>query len=317
MKQLGEIKLINKATELIIEIEGVIGVPEDWQFESDDQRVATYERFRATLESIEATSAGRVTVHIRSVGGAVHDALLMYDSLCALAERGVEVTSVCHGYVASAATIVAQGAARRCISSDTLYLIHNATTTLEGNSHDATRTADLLTKTDERIASIYALRSSLPAAHFRELMNRDGGRGEWLSPEEVIEYGLADTIREVSPMAVVKDRLRNFFGRSGSVVSNAVLRILDDSTEGNGRINTDVEDVNEQHADQITALSDCVAELRATVDRLGAENSRLGARPTATLPKEDPDVEMVDRNVSVLGNQKAYVDDVKSFRPGL
>ena len=44
-----EIQINNTAGVCQIDIEGTIGVPEEWQFEEPDARVATYERFRGAL----------------------------------------------------------------------------------------------------------------------------------------------------------------------------------------------------------------------------------------------------------------------------
>ena len=41
-----EIQINDKAGSCRIEIEGTIGVPEEWQFDDPADRVATYERFR-------------------------------------------------------------------------------------------------------------------------------------------------------------------------------------------------------------------------------------------------------------------------------
>ena len=38
MHSLGEIKITNKAAEVIIDIEGIIGIPEWWQFDNPDER---------------------------------------------------------------------------------------------------------------------------------------------------------------------------------------------------------------------------------------------------------------------------------------
>ena len=39
---------INNSTEVCqIDIEGTIGIPEEWQFDDPEARVATYERFRS------------------------------------------------------------------------------------------------------------------------------------------------------------------------------------------------------------------------------------------------------------------------------
>ena len=49
MPSLGEIKITNKAAEVIIDIEGIIGIPEWWQFDNPDERVATYDKFKKSV----------------------------------------------------------------------------------------------------------------------------------------------------------------------------------------------------------------------------------------------------------------------------
>ena len=61
-----EIQINNTAGVCQIDIEGTIGVPEEWQFEEPDARVATYERFRDTLRRIAEIEAPEVVVNIRS-----------------------------------------------------------------------------------------------------------------------------------------------------------------------------------------------------------------------------------------------------------
>lgn len=194
----------------IVDIEGVIGVPEEWQFDEVDDRVATYEGFRKQLGELESLEAEQVMVNIRSMGGDVNDALLIMDAL-----KGLEavVTTRCYGYVASAATIIAQAATegRREISANSLYLIHKSVCAAEGNSQELTKSLDLLDKSDQRIAAIYAERSGKEQSLYEELMGENSGSGRWLSPDEVLEYGLADKIVESEPIAKnLANEVKNF-----------------------------------------------------------------------------------------------------------
>ena len=100
-----EIQINDKAGSCRIEIEGTIGVPEEWQFDDPADRVATYERFRDAVRRIAEIEAPEVVVEIRSTGGDVNDALLIHDALRSL---GARITTRCYGYTASAATIIAQ-----------------------------------------------------------------------------------------------------------------------------------------------------------------------------------------------------------------
>ena len=188
-----QIKIVNNLDTVVIDIEGTIGIAEEAQFENPQQRVATYERFREKLSEIEQIDASSVVVNIRSTGGDVNDALLIYDALSTL---NTTITTRCWGYVASAATIIAQAASsgKREISPNALYLIHNTTTYVEGNATQLAKRLELLHKSDERVAALYAHRSGRDATLFAELMGEQSGQGRWLDAQEVVEYGLADII---------------------------------------------------------------------------------------------------------------------------
>lgn len=188
-----QIKITNEASVCTIDIEGTIGLEESEQFAGSTHSIATYERFREEIDRIKAVEADEIIVNIRSTGGDVNDAILIYETLTAL---GKKITTRCYGYTASAATIIAQSASKGCreIASSALYLIHQSSSLVEGNAADLVERIDLLKKTDERIASLYAQRSGREKNSFEVLMAENGGRGRWLSPEEVIEAGLADSI---------------------------------------------------------------------------------------------------------------------------
>ena len=123
----------------------------------------------------------------------MNDALLIYDALQSLDAR---ITRRCYGYTASAATIIAQAANAGCreISSNALYLIHNSHCSIEGNASSLEARAELLRKTDERLAYLYAQHSGQPVETFVALMAENSGEGRWLTAEETVEAGLADKI---------------------------------------------------------------------------------------------------------------------------
>ena len=126
-----KITITNSFQTCFIDIEGTIGVEHEQGGASSS--VATYEAFRREVERIAEVAAQRVVVNIRSTGGDVNDALLIYEALRAL---DAHVTTRCYGYTASAATIIAQAAdeGSREISSNAMYLIHRSMCAIEGNS---------------------------------------------------------------------------------------------------------------------------------------------------------------------------------------
>jgi ATP-dependent protease ClpP protease subunit len=300
----GEIIIKNQSKRVAeIRIEGTIGVPEKAQFDNPEERIATYEAFQHALRKIREIKARTVIVNIRSTGGSVNDALLIHEALSAL---GCEIVTRCYGYVASAATIIAQAASRgkREISRNALYLIHRASADAEGNAGELTRTADLLDKTDERIADIYAGSSGRAARNFVALMHENGGKGRWLSPEETIENGLADRIIEAGK---IRNVIREWLGiESGKVpqppaepLHNTPRNAAETLEEEIARCENPTGDDPEQ---EITDLQNRIVELEAI-------NAKLRAKATQTLPKEDPSTREIRRE----GNAAAYENDMKNF----
>ena len=193
IKMNSTIRIKNDVGTTTIDIEGTIGLSEEWQFDSPDSRVATYERFRERVASIADIKNSAIIVNIRSTGGDVNDAILIYEALKA---TGAHITTRCYGYTASAATIVAQAASEGCreVAASTLYLIHNSLCSTEGNAEELQAEVEMLRETDRRLAEIYASRSGRNAEDIATLMSENGGRGRWLSPAEAIAEGLVDRL---------------------------------------------------------------------------------------------------------------------------
>lgn len=188
-----KITIRNEAQTCYIDIEGTIGMPEEQQGGDSGARVTTYEKFRREVARISEVAASAVVVNIRSTGGDVNDALLIYEALRSL---GARITTRCYGYTASAATVIAQAADEGCreISTNALYLIHNSECAVEGNARTLASRAELLRKTDARLAELYAQRSGRDKESFEALMAENSGSGRWLTAEEAVAAGLADRI---------------------------------------------------------------------------------------------------------------------------
>lgn len=306
-------KLTSSAGVVTIDIDGVLGTPEEEQFGSGDHRVATYERFVEVLEGLKAEGrVERLVLNIRSTGGCLADALLIYDEARAL---GVEVITRCYGYVASAATIIAQAASEGCreISANALYLIHCCESAVEGNTHSLLATKELLDKSDERLAEIYALASGRTAAEYRDLMNRNSGKGVWLSPEECVAAGLADRIIASSP---ITDNARSQVVALGltPLPSKPLAERL---AEAWGRVLAGL-GLNSAPTDTARTPLDMVKPSLADRQEVGAPPtppSRLHtARKTQIKECEDPSP---SGTTSLTPNQSAYLADVEGMRAAL
>lgn len=284
------IKIKNALDLCVIDIEGTIGVAEEWQFESVDERVSTYEKFRESVAMIEAVEAARVVVNIRSTGGDVNDAMLIYEALTSL---GIPITTRCYGYVASAATVIAQAGSQgeRLISTNALYLVHNSTCVAEGNAQDLAARLDLLQKTDERLSELYARRSSKTAEEFIALMSEEGGNGRWLNAEEVIALGLADKSFDAS---VEKSEDGGLWRKIGKKL-------------GMEQPETSPEKLPE---DNHNVLHEESAMSQDRQKQRLFETRQREVKATTLMQVEDPSL----GEVVATRNQQAYMNDAKSFK---
>ena len=288
------IKINNEAEVATIDIEGTIGLSESWQFDNDENRVATYERFKECVARIADLRNANIRVNIRSTGGDVNDAMLIYEALRA---TGAHVTTCCYGYTASAATIVAQAASEGCrlIAPTSLYLIHNSLCSVEGNAEELQAEIELLRQTDERIAEIYARHSGRSIEEIAALMSENGGRGRWLSPAEVVNYGLADAVEDGATTETTTTEVPQ--GAKRGVV--ALLRAL--GIGGNGTPDV-ADDVNYIPHDAVDSVPD--------VSTVAFNEGQGGAKRTKLREMEDPDLREKPRDE----RQRAYDSDAKSMR---
>jgi hypothetical protein len=137
------------------------------------------------------------------------------------------VTTICFGYAASAATLIAQGATKgnRQIASSSLYLIHQSMTGRWGNTADFEEGIQFLRKTDGSIAGIYAAASGGEVEKYTELMGRNNGKGEWLTAKEALENGLVDTILDVSSAVNLDTSSLQMF-RYPAIPQDKVIEVL-------------------------------------------------------------------------------------------
>ena len=290
------IRIKNEVDTTIIDIDGTIGVPESWQCDNPETRVTTYERFKESVSRIADISNTTIRVNIRSTGGDVNDALLIYEALKA---TGAKITTCCYGYTASAATIVAQAASEGCrlIAPTSLYLIHNSLCSVEGNADELQAEVDMLRQTDCRIAEVYATRSGRSAEEFLTLMSANGGRGRWLSPAEAIAAGLVDAVESEQELSATEQSTLVERAKTGVM---ALLRAVGI-------------DVDREHPDAIEDVN--VRALQAPINasdtsKVVFEEAQRAVAPMTLKPVEDPSP--VAQNSEP--RQQAYESDLRSIK---
>lgn len=157
------------------------------------------------VRDIKLVPNDHIVVELRSTGGNIDAALTIRAALLSTRKK---ITTICYGYTASAATIIAQAASggARLMSGNALYLIHECTADLEDMTveeleHETRRLKNL----NNAIADIYVRKGSFNADYYLKLMAENGGRGRWLDLNEAKAACLVDDIAPTyAPMETKK-----------------------------------------------------------------------------------------------------------------
>ncbi|MET0426671.1 MAG: head maturation protease, ClpP-related [Actinoplanes sp.] len=130
-----------------------------------------------------------LTLRINSPGGEVFDGVAIYNALQRHAGR---ITGHVDGLAASAASFIAMAADELVVEPGAQLMIHDAQGMCWGNAADARQLADMLDRTSQTIAMIYAERAGGSADDWRELMRAE----TWYDGAGAVEAKLADRVGE-------------------------------------------------------------------------------------------------------------------------
>lgn len=139
------------------------------------------------IQDIQGVGAKNITLKISSPGGDVFDGL---NILNALRQHPANITVVIEGLAASAASFIAMAGDKIQIAPNAMVMIHEASGVYMGNAQDMQDMYQLLDKTSQNIASIYAERAGGDAESWREAMRVE----TWYTHDEAVAAGLADEV---------------------------------------------------------------------------------------------------------------------------
>lgn len=136
---------------------------------------------------------GDVELHLATPGGEVFDGLAIY---AALKQRG-GISVVVDSLAASIGSVIAMAAdpGKLLVAKNASLMIHDGFGLAIGNAADMRQMADLLDKTSDNIASIYAERTGRPTAQWRDAMLAE----TWYVGQEAVDAGLADSVQGAKP----------------------------------------------------------------------------------------------------------------------
>lgn len=130
-----------------------------------------------------------IKVRINSLGGNLFAGQAMY---AAIKQHDKFVTTYIDGVAASAATFPAIAGDKVIMPSNAMFMIHNPSTGVWGNSNDFRKAADDLDKIRESMVSAYADKSGLDRDRIIDMLNTE----EWLTASEAKELGFVDEVEQ-------------------------------------------------------------------------------------------------------------------------
>lgn len=131
-----------------------------------------------------------VVVSINSPGGDLFDGFAIHNALVRLGDR---CTVRIDGLAASAASVIACGGSQVVMASNAMMMIHNPSTFAYGTAEDLRKTAEMVDKARDGILASYRRKApSLDDAELIRMLDEE----TWLTAEEAVALGFADTIGE-------------------------------------------------------------------------------------------------------------------------
>lgn len=164
------------------------------------------------IDQLNGVTAPKITVFINSPGGEVWDGLAIHT---ALAESKAHVTTFVTGLAASAASYIAMAGDTIKTARNAMWMLHDASGGVWGNSTSMRAQADLLDKITENIADMYAMQAGGTRDEwFAKLLNQE----HWYTGQEALTAGLADEMTdpdedEDMPMDRLSLAVFNYSGR--------------------------------------------------------------------------------------------------------
>lgn len=143
----------------------------------------------AVRRKIQDVKAEKIHVHINSGGGSAFDGVAICNQL---KQHSAEIIVHIDGWAASAASVIAMAGDKVIMPSNTMMMIHQASTFEYGNADLFEKTARDLRKIDSALAASYKKRFVGTDKELKQLLKDE----TWLTAEEAVALGLADEIAD-------------------------------------------------------------------------------------------------------------------------
>ncbi len=145
-------------------------------------------------KELSAIKAGQIDLHINSPGGAVFDGITIYNLL---KQHPANITTYIDGLAASIASVIALSGDKVIMAENALWMMHNPSGMVIGNSNDMRSMADVLDKIRESTMTAYVSKSGKSNEDIITMLDAE----TWMNADEAKEAGFVDEISEEMDMA--------------------------------------------------------------------------------------------------------------------
>jgi len=164
---------------------------------------------KSFIDELNQLTGKRLSLRLSTPGGEVFDGIAIYNALVA---HPATVDVSVDALAASIGSVIAMAGDTITMAATATMMIHDGFGLCVGNAADMHEMADLLDKTSNNIASIYAARTGVDAEQWRAAMRAE----TWYSADEAVTAKLADSVTprkgppvadttKVSPVAKTED----------------------------------------------------------------------------------------------------------------
>lgn len=199
------LKITNVADKPLVWLYGVIG---------DSYEGITADMFRKALAEIPTKQP--IEVRIQSEGGSYFEGIAIHSLLKG---RKGATSVIVDGLAASAASLVAMAGTTVEMARGSWMMIHEAHGAMHGTEKDFREHADILKAMNEQVADIYFARWKGNKTELRSAIAAE----TWLTAEEAVAFGLADSISNSMAIAARVDAKKFGFGKVPESLTNVEL----------------------------------------------------------------------------------------------
>lgn len=139
------------------------------------------------VRELQGLKVSEIELHLNTPGGEVFDGIAIFQ---VLKDHTANVTTYVDSLAASIGSVIAMAGNKIIMGQNAQLMIHDGHGICVGNAQDMRELADLLDRTSDNIASVYAARAGGSVKDWRKSMRAE----TWYSAGEAVQIGLADEI---------------------------------------------------------------------------------------------------------------------------